>query len=28
MFVILVYDIKEERVYKALNICRKYLTWV
>ncbi|MGB9762268.1 MAG: CRISPR-associated endonuclease Cas2 [Caldimicrobium thiodismutans] len=28
MFVILVYDIKEERVYKALKICRKYLTWV
>ncbi|MEZ0337366.1 MAG: CRISPR-associated endonuclease Cas2 [Aquificaceae bacterium] len=28
MFVILVYDIKEERVAKALKTCRKYLTWV
>ena len=28
MFVILVYDVKEERVQKALKICRKYLTWV
>ena len=28
MFVILVYDIKEERVAKVLKICRKYLTWV
>ncbi|ADO45624.1 CRISPR-associated protein Cas2 [Hydrogenobacter thermophilus TK-6] len=28
MFVILVYDVKEERVAKALKICRKYLTWV
>lgn len=28
MFVILVYDFKEERVQKALKICRKYLTWV
>ena len=28
MFIILVYDIKEKRVAKALKICRKYLTWV
>lgn len=28
MFVILVYDVREERVSKALKICRKYLTWV
>ncbi len=28
MFVILVYDVKEERVSKALKVCRKYLTWV
>jgi CRISPR-associated protein Cas2 len=28
MFIILVYDIKEERVQKAHKICRKYLTWV
>lgn len=28
MFVILVYDINEERVAKALKICRKYLYWV
>ena len=28
MFVILVYDIKEERVSKVMKICRKYLTWV
>ena len=28
MFIILVYDIKEERVNKVLKICRKYLTWV
>ncbi|MCS7284569.1 MAG: CRISPR-associated endonuclease Cas2 [Hydrogenobacter thermophilus] len=28
MFIILVYDVKEERVAKALKICRKYLTWV
>jgi len=28
VFVILVYDFKEERVQKALKICRKYLTWV
>ena len=28
MFVILVYDVKEERVQKVLKTCRKYLTWV
>jgi CRISPR-associated protein Cas2 len=28
MYVILAYDIKEERVAKVLKICRKYLYWV
>jgi len=28
MFVILVYDVKESRVSKALKICRQYLHWV
>ncbi|MEM3489884.1 MAG: CRISPR-associated endonuclease Cas2, partial [Nitrososphaerota archaeon] len=28
MYVILAYDIGEERVNKVLKICRKYLTWV
>ncbi|MGC9209518.1 MAG: CRISPR-associated endonuclease Cas2 [Nitrososphaeria archaeon] len=28
MYVILVYDVGEERVAKVLRICRKYLTWV
>ncbi len=28
MNVILVYDIKEERVHKVLKTCRKYLHWV
>lgn len=28
MFVIAVYDFEQERVAKALKICRKYLTWV
>lgn len=28
MKVILVYDIKEERVNKVLKICRKYLYWI
>lgn len=28
MFVILVYDVQEKRVGRALKICRKYLTWV
>jgi CRISPR-associated protein Cas2 len=28
MFVILVYDMNEKRVGRALKICRKYLNWV
>jgi CRISPR-associated protein Cas2 len=28
MYIILVYDIKERRVGKALKISRKYLTWI
>lgn len=28
MYVILVYDINEKRVAKALQICRRYLNWV
>lgn len=28
MFVILVYDVKERRVGKALKVCRQYLHWV
>ncbi|MGB9722160.1 MAG: CRISPR-associated endonuclease Cas2 [bacterium] len=28
MFVIMVYDIKVDRVTKVLKIARKYLTWV
>jgi len=28
MFVIVVYDIKEERVQKLHKTCKKYLTWV
>ena len=28
MYVILVYDIRQERVSKVLKICRKYLNWV
>jgi CRISPR-associated protein Cas2 len=28
MFVVLVYDVKQERVNRVLKICRKYLTWV
>ncbi|MDI6601447.1 CRISPR-associated endonuclease Cas2 [Calorimonas adulescens] len=28
MFVILVYDVNEKRVAKALKTCRKYLYWV
>ena len=28
MFIILVYDVQEKRVAKALKTCRKYLTWV
>ncbi|MDY6984789.1 MAG: CRISPR-associated endonuclease Cas2 [Candidatus Thermoplasmatota archaeon] len=28
MYLIMVYDIREERVYKVLKTARKYLTWV
>ena len=28
MFVILVYDVNEKRVNKALKVCRKYLYWI
>ncbi len=28
VYVILVYDIKQERVTKILKICRKYLNWI
>ncbi len=28
MFVVLVYDVGEKRVAKALKTCRKYLNWV
>ena len=28
MFVILVYDVREKRVGKALKVCRRYLHWV
>lgn len=28
MYVILVYDIGEERVVRVLKTCRRYLTWV
>ncbi|BBD73353.1 CRISPR-associated endonuclease Cas2 [Sulfodiicoccus acidiphilus] len=28
MYVILVYDFDESRVNRALQTCRKYLTWV
>jgi len=28
MFVVLVYDVGEKRVARALKTCRKYLTWV
>jgi CRISPR-associated protein Cas2 len=28
MYVILVYDIGEKRVGRALKACRRYLTWV
>ncbi len=28
MYLIMVYDINEERVNKVLKIARKYLTWV
>lgn len=28
MYAILVYDVNEKRVGRALKICRKYLNWV
>lgn len=28
MYTILVYDVNEKRVAKALKVCRKYLNWV
>ncbi|WP_041081243.1 CRISPR-associated endonuclease Cas2 [Thermotoga profunda] len=28
MYLILTYDIEQERVAKVLKICRKYLNWV
>lgn len=28
MFVILVYDVNEKRVARALKTCRKYLNWI
>ena len=28
MFVVLVYDVGEKRVARALKTCRKYLNWV
>ncbi len=28
MYVILIYDIGEERVNKVLKIARRYLTWI
>jgi len=28
LFVVLVYDVGEKRVAKALKTCRKYLNWV
>jgi len=28
MYMVMVYDINEERVYKVLKTARKYLTWV
>jgi len=28
VFIILVYDVKERRVVKALKKCREYLNWV
>lgn len=28
LYAILVYDVNEKRVAKALKICRRYLTWV
>lgn len=28
MYVILVYDMEQQRVAKMLKLCRKYLTWI
>jgi len=28
MYVLLVYDIKQERVGKMLKLCRRYLNWI
>ncbi|WP_343690414.1 CRISPR-associated endonuclease Cas2 [Chitinophaga sp.] len=28
MYIILFYDIKEERVGKMLKLCRRYLNWI
>jgi len=28
MHVILVYDVEEKRVVKALKVCREYLNWI
>jgi CRISPR-associated protein Cas2 len=28
MYIILVYDISEKRVFKVLKIARKYITWI
>jgi len=28
LYTILVYDVNEKRVAKALKVCRKYLNWV
>ncbi|WAM33901.1 CRISPR-associated endonuclease Cas2 [Caldicellulosiruptor morganii] len=28
MYTILVYDVNQKRVAKALKVCRKYLNWV
>lgn len=28
MYVILVYDIREDRVVRACKLCRRYLNWV
>lgn len=28
MFVILVYDVTDRKVAKALKVCRKYLKWI
>ncbi|WP_373693788.1 CRISPR-associated endonuclease Cas2 [Ferroplasma acidiphilum] len=28
MYIILVYDVSEKRVFKVLKIARKYITWI